>query len=85
MTRLFTTTALIALTLAVPAANAASRATLTDEVKAQITAQLAEDGYEVRRVDVEDGLYEAYALKDGDRYEVYLDDDFAIVDIKMDD
>ena len=39
----------------------------------EITASLTSQGYEVKKVKPEDGLLEAYALKDGKRYEVYVD------------
>lgn len=39
----------------------------------EIAASLASQGYEVRKVKPEDGLMEAYALKDGKRYEIYVD------------
>lgn len=39
----------------------------------EITAALTEQGYEVRKVETEDGMLEAYALKDGKRYEIYVD------------
>lgn len=71
--------------LATGSAQAATPDMLTDEVKQQITALLTEQGFEVRQIQIEDGMYEAYALKDGERYEIYLDDDFAVVDAKVDD
>ena len=40
-----------------------------DEIKASLVAQ----GYEVRKVKPEDGMLEAYAMKDGKRYEIYVD------------
>jgi hypothetical protein len=40
---------------------------------AEITESLTAKGYEVRKVEPEDGMLEAYALKDGHRYEVYVD------------
>ncbi len=39
---------------------------------AEITASLTAQGYEVRKVEPEDGMLEAYALKDGKLYEVYV-------------
>lgn len=41
---------------------------------AQITQKLTTEGYDVRKIDVEDGAYEVYALdKDGKRIESYVD------------
>ncbi|WP_027262473.1 PepSY domain-containing protein [Sedimentitalea nanhaiensis] len=58
---------------------------LTDEIKAQITATLTEQGYEVSKIKTEDGLYEAYARKDGKRYEVFLNDKMEVVRTENDD
>ena len=46
---------------------------------------LTEQGYEVAKIKIEDGMYEAYAKKDGKRYEVFLNGDFEIVEIELDD
>ncbi len=60
-------------------------ARLTPETKAQIRTQLTEQGYDVRKIKMDDGYYEAYALKDGARYEIYLDKDLKIIKTEMDD
>jgi hypothetical protein len=39
---------------------------------AEITASLTAQGYEVKKIKPEDGMLEAYALKGGKRYEVYV-------------
>lgn len=82
-------TRIIALALAIAAgsmAMASDDEKLTDTAKAdQIRATLAEQGFEVRKIEVEDGMYEAYAVKDGKRVEVYLDSDLNIVKSKIDD
>jgi len=39
-----------------------------DDIKKALTAQ----GYEVRKIEEEDGCYEAYALKDGKKFEIYI-------------
>lgn len=77
------TTAIVVF-MAVPALASSSRG-LTDEIRAQINATLSNQGYEVVRVKMEDGLYEAYARKDGQRFEVYLDKEFNIQFTKRDD
>ena len=51
-------------------------------VTEQITAKLSEEGYEVRKVKTEDGLYEAYALKNGEKFEIFMDADLNIVRTK---
>ncbi|MRU16914.1 PepSY domain-containing protein [Roseovarius sp. A21] len=82
-------TRIIALALAITAgsmAHASDDYVKMDSAKAeQIKTQLTEQGYDVRKVDTEDGMYEAYALKDGARYEIYLDKDLKVVETKMDD
>ncbi|MCW8843364.1 MAG: PepSY domain-containing protein [Rhodobacteraceae bacterium] len=60
-------------------------ARLTPEIKTQIRTTLTEQGYEVRKIKMDDGYFEAYALKDGTRFEVYLDKDLNIVKTKIDD
>lgn len=41
--------------------------------KAEIMSTLKGKGYEVRKVEPEDGYLEAYAMKGGKRYEIYVD------------
>ena len=57
---------------------------LTDENKAKITTMLEAEGYEVGKFKIEDEMYEVYAKKDGQKYEVFLNDDFEIVEVKED-
>jgi hypothetical protein len=73
--------AAIAVTLGLTAgiARAADEAMLTEEKKAEITAMMVAEGYEVRSVQIEDGMYEVYAVKDGKMYEVYLNDALEMV------
>jgi hypothetical protein len=82
-------TRIIALALAITAgsmAQASDDYINMDSAKVeQIKMQLTEQGYDVRKIETEDGMYEAYALKDGDRYEIYLDKDLNIVKTEMDD
>lgn len=74
------------LTLAIllPVAAMASGGKPSAEVEAQIRATLTEQGYEVRKIEKEDGLFEAYALKDGKKLEIYLNDKMEIIRIKED-
>ena len=51
----------------------------------KINSHLTEQGYDVRKIEREDGLYEAYAVKDGDRYEIYLDSTLEVVKTERDD
>lgn len=76
----------LALALAVPvSAFASSDAALTAERVAEITNKLTAEGYEVRKIDMEDGMIEAYVLKNGQRYELYLDAALNVVSTKIDD
>lgn len=80
---------IIALLLAITAGTTA----LASETHGQLDAatqntirtQLTEAGYEVRKIEADDGMYEAYALKDGKRYEIYLDREFNVVKTELDD
>ncbi|HKK85740.1 MAG TPA: PepSY domain-containing protein [Roseovarius sp.] len=82
-------TRIIALALAITAgtvAQASDDYVKMDTAKAQqIKAQLTEQGYDVRKIETEDGMYEAYALKDGARYEIYLDKELNVVKTELDD
>ncbi|MDE4172798.1 PepSY domain-containing protein [Phaeobacter sp. PT47_59] len=75
---------ILALTLMIPVAALASDGKPSAEVEAQIRATLTEQGYEVRKIETEDGLYEAYALKDGKKLEIYMNDKMEIIRIKED-
>ena len=77
-----------ALTLALLAASAASSGlamasdssvVLNDRNVEAVRTTLTQQGYEVGKVKLEDGYYEAYARKDGKKLEVLLDGDFKIV------
>ena len=61
-------------------AHAADEASLTDAKKAEITALLVAQGYEIRSIQIEDGMYEVYAIKDGATAELYLDDNLNLVE-----
>ncbi|MHA6264690.1 PepSY domain-containing protein [Arenibacterium sp. CAU 1754] len=70
--------ALLAATVAT-AVFAAEPVELNDANTAKIREMLTEQGYEVGKIKIEDGMYEAYARKDGKKYEVFLDGDFAVI------
>ncbi|SLN16488.1 PepSY domain-containing protein [Roseisalinus antarcticus] len=57
----------------------ASGGALDDATKEQIRTTLTEQGYEVRSIGMEDGEIEVYAIKDGERLELYLDEALNIV------
>ena len=83
-------TSIIALSFAILAGSLVSAKAETAKVTGkpdaavteQITAKLAEDDYEVRKVETEDGLYEAYALKNGEKSEIFMDADLNVVRTK---
>ena len=50
--------------------------------QAKVTEQLTAQGYEVRRIDSEDGMIEVYAMKDGKKIELYLNEALEIVKSK---
>lgn len=85
MTRTLIAAALAGLIALPAAASDGHRGQLDAARKAQITTLLTEQGYEVRRIDTEDGQIEVYALKDGQRMEIYLDADLNITRTKIDD
>ncbi|AZQ69333.1 PepSY domain-containing protein [Silicimonas algicola] len=76
--------ALVAALLAT-GAFAANSVELTDANTNHIRQLLTEQGYEVAKIKIEDGMYEAYAKKDGSKFEVFLDAAFEIVEVKNDD
>ncbi|WP_288941814.1 PepSY domain-containing protein [uncultured Roseovarius sp.] len=82
-------TRIIALALAITAgtmAQASDDYIRIDPAKTQqIETLLTEQGYDVRKIEMDDGLYEAYALKDGARYEIYLDGNLSVVKTEIDD
>ncbi len=83
MPKMFAAVALA--TLVATGAFASDSVKLTDEVKQQITDKLTAEGYEVGKIKTEDGMYEAYARKDGQRIEIYMDAALEIVRSKIED
>lgn len=82
----FPRAAVLALTLALPASGAyASGMQVPTDTMEMIRTTLTEQGYEVRKIKMEDGLYEAYTIKDGKKAEIYLDAKLNIVRGKDDD
>ena len=47
---------------------------------AKATEVVAAEGYEVRKVEMEDGMIEVYAVKDGKTYELKLDAEYKVVE-----
>lgn len=78
--------AALALALALPGmALASPDDRVSEETRTAIRTMLEAQGYEVRQIEREDGGYEAYALKDGNRYEIYLDAAMQIIRTDRDD
>jgi len=73
------------LLLSTPFAWASDNRRVDDETATAIRAQLSAEGYEVRKIEREDGMIEVYAVKDGQRYELYLDADLTVQSVKTDD
>jgi len=67
------------------AAHASEDVTLNAETEQAVRKVLTDQGYEVAKVKTEDGLFEAYARKDGQKLEVFLDAGYAIVRTEIDD
>lgn len=67
------------------AAMASSDRAIPAETQAKITEKLKGEGYDVRQIKSEDGMIEVYALKDGQRLELYLDQNLNVTRTKVDD
>ena len=80
-----TATALALVIATAAPALASDNVTLTDQTRTQIRDKLTAEGYDVRKIKTEDGLYEAYVLKDGQRLEIFLDANLNVVRSKIDD
>lgn len=63
-------------------ALASSNDNVSAEIRTEITAKLSADGYDVRKIENEDGMIEVYALKGDQRVEIYLDKDLKVLQIK---
>lgn len=76
----------LALAITLPGmAMASSSSKVPEQTQAAIRTLLDEQGYEVRKIETEDGLFEAYAVKDGERYEIYINAQMEILRSKRDD
>ena len=75
----------LVLTLGAGGAMASSSGAITEETRTKITQSLTAQGYEVRKIEMEDGEIEVYAIKDGRKYELYLAPDLTIRRSNLDD
>ena len=71
---------LLASALLLPAGALLASTALTPEREAEIRTTLTAQGYEVRKIEVEDGEIEVYALKNGARFELKLDDMMKVIE-----
>lgn len=85
MKKIILGTVLIVATLAAPLAYASSNNRVSEEQQKQIRERLTVQGYDVRKIDSEDGQIEVYVIKDGKKLELYLDQNLEIVRTKTDD
>lgn len=72
----------LGLTFLSPATTAFAEVVLTPEVEMNIKDALTSQGYDVGKIKIEDGMYEAYAKKDGNKYEVFMNEKLEIVKVK---
>ncbi len=73
-------TILTAATLTLAAATSVFAADVSAEDAAHVTEILTAQGYDVRSVKLEDGLFEAYTIKDGQMAEIFLNPNFEIIE-----
>jgi hypothetical protein len=78
MKRTLTAVALALTCLSAPAF--ADGSALDSAVKDKLTAQLVAQGYDVRKIEAEDGLIEAYVVKDGATLQLWFDADLKPVE-----
>lgn len=65
--------------LMAPMAMAESNSPVDTATDARVRAQMTALGYEVRSIVSEDGMFEVYALKNGEKVQLLLDKDLKIV------
>lgn len=69
----------LALSLAAPYAFAETEAGVDAKTEQAVTEAMTAQGYEVRKIVLEDGKIEVYAVKDGETFELKLDAAYNIV------
>lgn len=75
----FKIASLAATALMLSATAVMAEADLTPEMKQKIEDTLKAQGYEVGKIKVEDGLYEAYVKKGDEKIELFLNEKLEIV------
>ncbi len=71
--------ALLVTTTALPVLAETGEAAADAATQKKVTAMMAADGYDVRKIVVEGENTEVYALKDGKQYVIYLDQGMKVV------
>lgn len=76
MSRILSACALVLTLTAAPIAALADSdgANLDAATQEKLTAQLVADGYDVRKITVEGGVIEVYAVKDGETVKLFFND-----------
>lgn len=82
MTRFKTIATAVLLCTALGAPALAEDAAVDAATQEKLTTQLVGEGYEVRKIQMEDGQIEVYAVKDGKTHEMYFDSDLKLVETK---
>ncbi len=77
VSRIFSAAAVAVSLLAAPLAVAAE--SIDAATKDKVTKHMVAQGYDVRKMQMEDGMIEVYAVKGGKTFEVYLDKDLKVV------
>jgi len=76
---------LLILACAVAGNSALASSRVNETTYNEIATKMAAEGYDVRKIEIEDGEIEVYALKDGKRLEIYLNADLSVNRIKTND
>jgi hypothetical protein len=76
--RIISAAVLGAAILSAPAAYASDEK-IDPALQEKLTMQLKAEGYEVRKIQMEDGMIEAYAVKGTEKVELYFDKDLKMV------
>lgn len=71
--------ALLGLLLATAPMAMAEGGDVEAATQAKITELMTAQGYDVRKMEMEDGLLEVYAVKDGKTFQVFYDEKLALV------
>lgn len=75
----FKTAAVLAILLLGAPMAMAERADVDAATQAKITDVMTAQGYDVRKMEIEDGLLEVYAVKDGKTFQVFYDEKLTLV------